>query len=625
MERVDKINVKKQWHWLRCKVAVRTRMRKNWQEIWDKYHKVCLMQIVYMLVTWSIISPFLSWILKKLLQLNGYSYITTEMIIPFLMHPLVILFLCSIIFLLSALVAAVQIFTYESVYRYITYKENSIYANCWYTLKVLHGIMEQKRWEEIFSIAANMIYQNIFVFLIFGACDPRISYLFTTLRKVKYGKDVFGLVLLFIILYGFVHAFTYAEHTWKGKWTLPGGERRKGIYLVSKNWLLVLSGWLYRNFWNVLFFLVLYSVLAWTSIGVITLWIQPQLRIAVFAAVEIHLYWVAFLCTLCGGMTSQINGVLKEFQLCDKRCCGWKQDKTNKLWIQQSSRWNRKCMILAIVLVLCTDVYVVYDTLRNGGNSVIEHFGETEVTAHRGASYGAPENTLPAMKKAIKEQADFIELDVQETQDGVVVLMHDSTMKRTVGLRKRIYQCTYAELSDLDAGAWYGKQYENTPIPTLEQVLTLCKGKCRLNIEIKSNKYTPDLERHVVELVEKYGFERQCVITSVYKSSLRKVKKFNAKIQTGYILSSAYGRYYLDDEIDFLSMRSELVTETIVRLAHIHGKEVHVWTVNNKKDAIWLSQLAVDNIITDRPAYVKQIVNEKKKGTSFFGLLSYIW
>ena len=72
-------------------------------------------------------------------------------------------------------------------------------------------------------------------------------------------------------------------------------------------------------------------------------------------------------------------------------------------------------------------------------------------------------------------------------------------------------------------------------------------------------------------------------------------------------------------------MRSELVTETIVRLAHIHGKEVHVWTVNNKKDAIWLSQLAVDNIITDRPAYVKQIVNEKKKGTSFFGLLSYIW
>ena len=120
----------------------------------------------------------------------------------------------------------------------------------------------------------------------------------------------------------------------------------------------------------------------------------------------------------------------------------------------------------------------------------------------------------------------------------------------------------------------------------------------------------PELEKKVVTLIEKYDFVRQCVVTSAYKESLNKVKELNEDIVTGYILSSAYGRYYLDEEIDFLSMRDSFVNERVIRLAHKYGKEVHVWTVNSERDVIRLSQLGVDNIITDKPDYVRQELYE---------------
>ena len=128
----------------------------------------------------------------------------------------------------------------------------------------------------------------------------------------------------------------------------------------------------------------------------------------------------------------------------------------------------------------------------------------------------------------------------------------------------------------------------------------------------------------MVDLIHKYDFTRQCVVTSVYKSSLIKVKNYDPEFMTGYILSSAYGRYYLDKDIDFLSMRSTLVTERIVRLAHTYGKEVYVWTVNKKQEAIWLSQLGVDNIITDRPTYIRNVVYGKENNENRISLIKLI-
>ena len=207
---------------------------------------------------------------------------------------------------------------------------------------------------------------------------------------------------------------------------------------------------------------------------------------------------------------------------------------------------KKRLLALLIFLLLGMDIVVTYARIRNGGSVTLEHLGNLQITAHRGDSGNAPENTLPSVEKGIESAADYIEIDVQETLDGVVVLMHDSTLARTTGAKQSVSSLRYDQLKYLDAGEWFCPEFKGTPVPTLEEVLKICKGKCCLNIEIKGNKKTPDLEQHVVDLIHKYDFTRQCVVTSVYKSSLIKVKNYDPEIMTGYILSSAYGRYFLD-------------------------------------------------------------------------------
>lgn len=272
-------------------------------------------------------------------------------------------------------------------------------------------------------------------------------------------------------------------------------------------------------------------------------------------------------------------------------------------------------------MVLILDSVAIYDTIQNGKSSNWGKNGNAEITSHRGASFYAPENTIPAMENAISQATDYIEIDVQQTKDGEVVLMHDSLMTRTAGVSKHVYEMTYEEIKQLDAGKWYSPEYAGTTIPTLREVLRFCKGKCKLNIEVKASDKTPGLIEKVVDLIEEYDFTRQCVVTSVYKKALCEVKKYNKEIVTGYILSSAYGRYYLDKDIDFLSMRVTMVTERIVLLAHKYGKEVYVWTVNSKQDALYMSQLGVDNIITDRPAYIRNALYEENANRTILNLL----
>ena len=106
----------------------------------------------------------------------------------------------------------------------------------------------------------------------------------------------------------------------------------------------------------------------------------------------------------------------------------------------------------------------------------------------------APENTLPAFRSAILKGGDRIELDVQMTSDGVVVVTHDSNLKRCTGKNAKVYDLTYAEVAQLDAGRWFSSRFADTRIPTLEQVLQLCRGRIGLNVEIKPSAATPALE-----------------------------------------------------------------------------------------------------------------------------------
>ena len=270
-------------------------------------------------------------------------------------------------------------------------------------------------------------------------------------------------------------------------------------------------------------------------------------------------------------------------------------------------QFKNVCIGISILCAITAYSYF-YNMLQNGTFRVEEALIGMQVTAHRGDSRIAPENTLPAIESAVSALVDYTEIDVQLTKDGTVVLCHDSSLYRTTGINEKIINLTYDELCQYDVGGWFSDEYVGTKVPTLEQVLEYSKGKVKLNIELKRIMNQKELVQKVVELIEKYEFQRQCVVSSMSYSAVELVKEINPEIKTGYIMSIAYGNFYENSNIDFFSMKSSMITEDVVKRAHVLGKEVHAWTVNTKDEVLRLHAIGVDNIITDQPMYVREII-----------------
>ena len=230
------------------------------------------------------------------------------------------------------------------------------------------------------------------------------------------------------------------------------------------------------------------------------------------------------------------------------------------------------------------------------------------VTAHRGYSTAAPENTLPAFQLAIDHHSDRAELDVQMTKDGVVMVTHDTSLRRCTGRNANIYDLTFAQVRELDAGRWFSARYAGTQIPTLEEVLDLCKGKIQLNIEIKPNAATPELEAETVRIIRKKGFEKDCVITSQSYETLHKVKALAPEYPTGYILALGVGNYYDLPDADFFSVETTFITSGMVNAVHLRGKTVSAWTIDREKVATHMLELGVDDLITDKPDMVQDLL-----------------
>ena len=170
--------------------------------------------------------------------------------------------------------------------------------------------------------------------------------------------------------------------------------------------------------------------------------------------------------------------------------------------------------------------------------------GDMGITAHRGGALMAPENTISALKSSIECGADMAEIDVQETKDGALILLHDDSLKRTAGVKKNVWEMNLAEIKKLDAGTSFHERYRGEKIPTLEEVLNFCEGRLDLNIEIKYNGKNKGIVNKVVRTIREAGFQEHCVVTSMNYQFLKQIKKIAPEIRTGYIMTMTYGRYF---------------------------------------------------------------------------------
>lgn len=576
--------------------------------------KMYIVQIVYVGVLFLLWNPFFSFVITKLLEICGYPYLTQEMMPAFFSNPLVILAVILMLFIISVSMQYMMLYGYEYIKRSYTNEEISSIRLLITTGQKYVTLLKESYGRIFFSwgILGGFFHIPLIYFTVKVLPVPKL--IWKALWEYTYTKPIFIILLCVLIIHGFLRYFRLPYMLYEGKKEKEARilSRRLCVHNVHK----ILAIWLGNNLFVGIAAFVLYCVSVLVTIGFLVVFVPNTFKIAVFCTIQDHLHQVILLGVMLLGMILQTTGSILLFYRCNPEEHVYEEEiPPNAFGVK------KKIVSRILILVIGLDIFVTFDRIHNGGSVSLEHFGEICLTAHRGDSQTAPENTLPAIKYALNSTADYIEIDVQETKDGKVVLMHDSSMFRTTGCHKKVSDMTFREIRRLDAGSWFSQKYEGTRIPTLESVLKLCKGKKRLNIEIKSGKTMPGLEKKVVALIEKYDFVRQCVVTSVHKSSLNKVKELNKDIVTGYILSSAYGRYYLDEEIDFLSMRASFVNERVIRLAHKYGKEVHVWTINSKKEAVRLSRLGVDNIITDNPDQIRQKLYEKSENKVMIEIL----
>ncbi len=229
------------------------------------------------------------------------------------------------------------------------------------------------------------------------------------------------------------------------------------------------------------------------------------------------------------------------------------------------------------------------------------------VTAHRAGASRAPENTLAALRLAIEDGAQMAEIDVQETADGQVIVIHDSDLRRVGGVDRLVRDSPFAELEKLDAGSYFSSEFKGEKIPTLEQFIDAARDKIGLNIELKYDGPAPNLAGKVVDIVHRGRFADQCVITSMDAAGLRQVRQLDPKLKLGYILAAGAGDL-ASLNVDFLSLSQNNATPAMLRRAARKGMTVHVWTVNERDDMIKMILQGSDNIITDDPKTALDVV-----------------
>jgi glycerophosphoryl diester phosphodiesterase len=229
--------------------------------------------------------------------------------------------------------------------------------------------------------------------------------------------------------------------------------------------------------------------------------------------------------------------------------------------------------------------------------------------AHRGASGYAPENTLAAIRLAMEMGAEMCELDLQQTADDHLVVMHDDTLDRTTNGKGNLWEMTLAELQQYDAGSWFDPRFAGEKLPTLEQVITLVRGKMKLNIEMKIHGHEREVEQLIVDTLRREKFENECVITSFDREVVNGIKSLRPELKVGYIFGwKEYNFEVFSGPVELLSAHYSLVDLSFMARARASGKKVHVWTVNDQWLMRRLMALGVDGMITNYPDRLSEVI-----------------
>lgn len=249
------------------------------------------------------------------------------------------------------------------------------------------------------------------------------------------------------------------------------------------------------------------------------------------------------------------------------------------------------------------------------------------ITAHRGASHDAPENTLAAFELAWQQGADAVEADFYLTADNQIVCIHDADTRRTTGVKRVVAQTTLDELRRLDAGSWKGQAFAGQRLPTLAEALaTMPKGKGKqFFIELKVGpEIVPVLAAELQRLetdpasLTVIAFNAETVaackqqlpaIKVHWLTSFKRRNGIGPWAPTAKQIAATVERSGADG-VGMQGERAVVDADFIAQLTEAGVPEFHVWTIDSPADAAYFAQLGAIGITTNRPAFIRESLDE---------------
>ena len=597
------------------------KIRNNFSLLIDSSRQVWIFEFAYKLVAFAVIFPIVLLAINSLMKIAGISYLTNEYIQRVITHPIVI------IAIFIAICAFVFYCTYEMTYLSVCFETKRTSCNAsivdifYNSYKVFRRVFKPKHIGLSIFYFISILASNVTVLfnILYSETNTNLIKMYV-LRNHWYVKA--AVILVFVIMYAVVIPGIYAMNICMMEGLGFREAYKKSARMVKKHPVGTISALVVYNLFILAIIGITYVLISVFLVAGVKLLNMAYLGNAIFLSAlrtERFIIKCILVCVAIPLSFSAITHMYYRYTDID--------DITFEFIDIQEGPARRRRIAYAVIMAaaLVADACYLLISFNNNPFENVAIFHETRGLAHRGASTEAPENTMAAFQKAIDDMADYIELDVQLTNNGEVIVMHDSNAYRTTGVDANIVNMTYKEVKTLDAGSWFSDEYVGENVPSLKEVLELTQGKIKLNIELKPADNGTALAKNTVRLIEKYNMVNDCVITSFSESALKAVKTYNQEIKVGYILSAAYGDFYDMKNVDFFSVNAAFLSKRTIDAIHNSGKRVYAWTVNNKESIKNLTNKGVDGIITDNPVLARETIYSRDTSETIINMIRYVF
>jgi len=569
-------------------------------------------QLIYKVCTFFIFVPIVLRMLDLVLKVTGYDYITSENILSFLINPLCILLLIIIILFMLA----ISFFDISVVIIIIDASIEKIKVNMEEVLSIaFHKSVEVFHFKNL-KLAFLVLF--LIPFFNIGFSSSLITtisipqFIMSYINNKIYYKIVLICIIIFLIT--ILLRWMYAIHYYILEHCSFKEAIRRSINLTKNNKIkdlnrfIIVQGVLYIGY--IIFILL----------GILIIYLIYKIfkNILIIGSIFISMIGIFLLISL--GLVLLISlpisytllSIMFYKHKIDKKenIKHIKLKKIKKVKIK-TKRFLKYKVILGATTVIMSSIFT-YNFINGNYDFHIEYLSKVEITAHRGNSSKYNENTMESFSSAYLLGSDWIELDIRKSLDDVLVVSHDDNLKRVTGMDINISDSNYKDLLKIKSN-----------LVTLEEVMEWAKDKLiKINIEIKDNNIS--IINKLIELLHKYDYTNKYVVASSKYEILKEVKTLDKDIKTVYINSIAYGDLTNKVDADIFSIEEMSITSRLVKSIHNSGKEIYVWTVNNKEDVEKLVNLGVDNIITDDVELVKNTLLEMNSNGLILKYLEYV-